>query len=268
MTVYHLKVAVYSTMYGDLMEKYSCFSGVYSTLEKALNIGKDFIRRRSQTLYESSGYCTKDGSLTFEDFIKDDMLNCNFTITELDPEYADNYMEFGSEYKCEGTPPTHRVMSFDREGTLINEDWQYLYSGSDSGYILNRRDGDGNPDAGTKFMMGDLVRSKHKLYKNDIMVIYRVPKRQEKQYFENVYFLSAINNNKLCFCIELHEAQLEKFEGTLADDHPLLMLQKFYRGEIALSEETVKALENGEILLNDKPSWRDVIKAENAITLK
>lgn len=262
MVIYHLEVEAYSTKFGDLQEKNSYESEVHSTLEKALERGKEWLEKRINYLYEHSSYCTKESSLTLQDMIKDEMIYYSFKITEMDPVYADNFEIPKYEYECKGLPPTHIVNHYNLEGELQYTFLEYLsnkYYGS--GYVITRYPND-DENVPNKFEIGDFVTIKNDtdIPESQICVVYAVPERNNpKVYFENRYYLSTITEENIFeFYLEYNESQLEKYDGQIDENSPLRLLQRYYRGEIEISEETMRKIENNEILLNIKPTFRDV----------
>jgi len=139
MLVYHLEVEAYSREYGELKEKHSNKTGVYSTLEKALEEGKEFLERRFKRIYEGSNYCTQDkDSLKLEDMLRDDEIYYLLQITEIDPEYADNYEMKNYEYECIGLQPTHKIYCYNYKAELEYTELEYQHQQSGSGHVIIR----------------------------------------------------------------------------------------------------------------------------------
>lgn len=141
MIVYHLEVEAYSTRFGELQEKNSHESGVYSTIENALGRGKEWLEERINYLYKDSSYCTKENSLTLQDMIKDEMIYYSFKITEIDPVYADNFEIPEYEYECEELQPTHIINYYNLEGKLQYTSVEYTYQNG-IGYFFEKQPND------------------------------------------------------------------------------------------------------------------------------
>lgn len=260
--VYHLEVCAYSHRYGDLIENDSYYSDVFSTLKKAVAEGKWWLDRKIQDLYQESGYCTqREDSLTIEDMIKDKAIYYYFKVTSLSPYYADNFEISSSEYKCKNLRPTHIVSFFDLKGNFKYKDLEYRSKDGGFGYVIRRYDGD-NENKPNKFNVGDFVTiiDDEDIPKNQIFVINRVPRRNDpKAYFENRYYLSTIIQGcRFEYYHEYNESKLKKYEGKVDSNSPLVLLQKFYRGEIEISKEILKKMERGEIILNTYPTFKEV----------
>ena len=134
--VYHLEVVAYNNRYGVLIDRDSYYTGVYSTLEKAVDEGLCFINKRFKDIYQQSDYCTnEEDTLTLEDMFKDDMIFYNFKITELDPMYADNFTAPKEEKDCKGLKPTHIIYYYDYDGKLKNKEIEHIDKSGKFGYI-------------------------------------------------------------------------------------------------------------------------------------
>lgn len=116
--------------------------------------------------------------------------------------------------------------------------------------------GDETSTAGQKFKKGDIVTVNKD---NRLFVIKDTPlKKNGILYEENRYFLATIENNVLNSYFEFYEYQLRKYNGTVAKDSPYKLLQDIYKNKLNISDELLKKLEFGEIILNEKTSWRDI----------
>lgn len=238
--VFHLEVQAYSTRYGDLVERDSYYSGVYSTMKRAVEEGMRFINKKFKDIYQQSDYCTKEkDSSTLEDMIKDDMIYYNFTVTRLSPYYADHFVTPGSEYKCKNLKPTHTIFNYDYKGNLKYTELQYLHNDGGLGYVITRYPND-DENKQNRFSIGDFVTViDDEIPKDQIFVIYDVPKRNDPmRYFENTYYLSTINDGcRFSFCYEFNESKLLKYDDVVDNNSPLLLLQKIYRNEINIDKE-------------------------------
>ncbi len=262
--VYHLKVQANSKRYGELIEKDSFYTEVYSNLEKAIEKGKEWLANKINHIYEESGYCTKGkDSLTLKDMFDDEEIYYCFEIVELEPEYAENFKIPDHEYECKNLNPTHIVHYYNLEGKLLYKDLEYRSNKSGFAYVITRYPND-DENKPNKFNIGDFVTVIDDTYipSEQVCVIYAIPKRNDpKRYFENTYGLSTISNGcRFEFYHEHNESRLKKYEGEIEKDSPLMLLQKFYRDEIKLSKEILEKIETNEILLNTKPTFKDIIK--------
>ena len=115
--------------------------------------------------------------------------------------------------------------------------------------------GDENLEAGEKFKIGDIVTVNND---NRLFIIKDTPlKKNGVLYEENRYFLATIENNVLNSYFEFYEYQLRKYNGTVAKDSPYKLLQELYTHKLNISDELLEKIEFGEIILNEKMSWRD-----------
>ena len=116
--------------------------------------------------------------------------------------------------------------------------------------------GDENSNAGQKFNKGDIVTVNND---NRLFVIKDTPKKKNGiLYEENRYFLATIENNVLNPYFEFYEYQLRLYNGIIARNSPYKLLQDIYTDKLNISDELLKKLEFGEIILNEKTSWRDL----------
>lgn len=119
--------------------------------------------------------------------------------------------------------------------------------------------GDELHSSGEEFAVGDFVELKDE-YKvdeeNRVFVVNKVPvKNKPNVLFENRYRLSTINNGVLEPYWELYGGQLKKYNGNISPTSPLMLLSKMYKNEITVSEDILKKMEQGEIILNESPSF-------------
>ena len=107
-----------------------------------------------------------------------------------------------------------------------------------------------------KFKKGDIVTVNND---NRLFVIKNTPlKKNGVLYEENRYFLATIENNVLNPYFEFYEYQLRLYNGIIAKDSPYKLLQDIYTDKLNISDKLLKKLEFGEIILNEKTSWRDI----------
>ena len=116
--------------------------------------------------------------------------------------------------------------------------------------------GDETSKAGEKFKKGDIVTVNND---NRLFVIKDTPKKKNGiLYEENRYFLATIENNVLNPYFEFYEYQLRKYKETIAKNSPYKLLQELYTHKLNISDELLRRIELGEIILNEKMSWRDL----------
>ncbi len=259
--VYHLEVQAYNNCYGNLIDRDSFYSGVYSTLEKALEEGKWFINKRFKDIYEQSDYCTnEEDTLTLEDMLKDDMITYHFKVTELDPVYADNFNPPKMEYMCRDLKPTHTVYYYDYKGKLKFYELNYLDKDGGWGYTTLRYEDD-DESKPNKFKVGDFVTViDEEIPSDQVFIVYGVPIRNNpKRFFDNTYYLSTINDGcKFNYYYEFNESKIKKYEGIIEDSSPLMLLKKIYTEEIEISQDVWDKIQENKILLNTYPSFRDI----------
>ena len=122
--------------------------------------------------------------------------------------------------------------------------------------------GDELVSAGLEFKIGDFVELKDE-YKEDeenrIFIVNKVPvKNKPNVLFENRYRLSTINNGILEQYWELYGGQLKKYEKEIPTTSPLMLLSKIYRNEVTVSDDTLSKMEQGEIILSEKPTFKEI----------
>lgn len=259
--VFHLEVQAYNNSFGDLVERDSYYSGVYSTIEKAIEEGKWFIDRRFKEIYQQSDYCTneKDTS-SLEDMLKDDVISYCFKITELDPTYADSFEPPKREYMCRDLKPTHTTYFYDYKGNLKYYDLEYLDKDGGWGYTTVRYEND-DESKPNKFNVGDFVTViDDEVPADQVFVVSNAPIRNDpKRFFDNTYCLSTISDGcRFSFYHDYNECQIKKYDGTIDSNSPFILLQKFYRGEIDIDDNILRKIEDGDILLNTKPTYLDI----------
>ena len=158
--IYHLIVKAHSTRYGNLIELDNNYTNVYSTLDRAVEVGTNWLRNKIKRLYEESNYCTREkDTLTIQDMLDENEIYYNFSVTEFNPRYADNFEVPDHEYECKHYAPSHIEYSYNLEGQLQYKELQYRYHNGYSGHYFTRfpRDDENKPN---KFRVGDYVKLK------------------------------------------------------------------------------------------------------------
>lgn len=259
MNVYRLEIEAYNTRFGDLRERNSFYSDVFSSLERALEEGKYNLKKIMYNIYENSEYCTKENSLTLEEMLQDECIYYRFQITEVDPFYADSFDEIYSEKECIlNHKPTHIIYNYDYKGNLQYKQIQWTLEGEHhSGQVILQYPGDDEENAGEKFKIGDFVQIEGE---DKIYIVHGVPlKENGKLLGENKYYLSAIFDNILCPFYDEYEYNLKKYEGVIKEDSPYMFVRNLYKSNKKESLELLSKLELGEIVLNENPSFRNIV---------
>lgn len=120
--------------------------------------------------------------------------------------------------------------------------------------------GDELHSSGEEFAVGDFVELKDE-YKvdeeNRVFVVNKVPvKNKPNVLFENRYRLSTIENNILKPYYEYFGGQLRVYKGKIPQ--PLNLISKIYKKEIVVSEDVLTEMERGEIILSDRPTFKEI----------
>lgn len=200
-----------------------------------------------------------------------------------DLEYADNfdkYLSKAEDYLKEGISPTHFTYKLDYKGNVISKCIEFRKRQRNmSNYIMMYAD-DLKKDSGTYFKIGDIVTLKEKQgddeyysgmanlrYEKDKLLIVRwLPERIDNSpYFKNTYAVISNYDDGL-FTYGVRESEIQKYEGSIADDSPIAFLQKIIKNEIAVSKETWTNLKVGKVLLDDKGSYKNLTEFKEGDT--
>lgn len=258
------------------------YEGVYATKEKAIEVGKEMLEKLMREHYEEM----------FEEDKKDKIPNLthkvlfnlqaiyDFSITEYDPEYYDSFDDISKLPIVENLDahytfladlePVKIIHSYDDLGKecYISAIYLFNYKGKrkEKKVMMNYEDYI-NPNAGTKFQKGDIVRINRKNshwnyhFDDKLHIVTDVPQRKANQkFFKNNYGV-IVNHNEFdegCHVDIFDEDELEIYDGKLPKDSPILFLSKFVKGEIKLSDVLWTDLECGNITLNENKSFRDI----------
>ena len=286
--IYHLQVECYP---GRQRPSGSVWSEIFHTHNEALKSGEAYLRSRIQKMYRQSDYYDSQAEEECKiDFIKDGSLNIRFLIYEVDLDILDNYKAPGNKEHHKNKPPhieyEYHYCYCEGEGWksyLAQQNWAYSYDNYQSfGSYLNRRDGDDLPGVGKKFAMGDFVKLKrpfvyisddNRFSDDQVFVIVGTPCFDEDGLLkENTYKIDTIGKyGNYVWDIDfhypfqgIHEEEIEMAES---DDIPkenyeaFIFLQCLFRNQLGNEETTsriVRKLENHEIHLTSKLSWRDI----------
>ena len=241
MVIYHLQGYVHSNRYGELCEKHCCFSDVFSTLDLAVNAGKEKMGRLIDRLMEKSATSTTEREL----FIAE-QLQYSFPVFEFDPlrreqrqqrtDAANITLETSVEF-------SHQIdWEFDHLGHLLDRiEWSVAGQS-----ILP---GDYVENAGTLFKLGDFVIIKESALRNldtpgEIFVVGAAPgrrfDRQNPLCWENLYAVCHLDDGDTYSGghDHVHESRLELYRGELPADSFLHVLAEIFRDERKLSQES------------------------------
>lgn len=261
----------------------SHFENVYSTKELALKNGIIQLERLFRTHYEELFDYDYNNKSKAPSISRKELFNLqgiyDFTITEYDPKYVDSLENIENllavtEYDlhnnfCAKLEPAKIQYSYDYNGRpeYITAIYIFNFNGKITKSKVTMSYADYiNPKAGTKFKIGDIVKIKKGMHCNydfcdKLHVVVDTPHKLENQrFFDNTYrvIVNHSSYNEGCHVEVLHENELEKFEGTLPYDSPILFLSKLKKGEIKLENVSWSDIECGHIALNENKSFRDV----------
>lgn len=273
MKIYLLQVECYF----DEKEHYE---NVYSTKEKAIKEGKEWLEKIFKKQYKSFFEDDEKNNipeLTHEQLFKLKAIY-NFNVTEYDPKIVDEsdileklpvvkQCDIYDTYTAE-INPLKIIHSYDYDGTeiYISANYVFNYKGQrkERKITMNYEDYI-NKMAGTKFKIGDIVKIKNKdnnyVFKDKLHIITEIPHKKENQrFFKNTYDV-IVNHNSYdegCHIDVFNENELELYTGKLPEDSPLIFLSKYFKGEIKLKNIKWTDIECGNITLNENKSFRDI----------
>ena len=125
--IYLLKVSANSKRFGKLIERNSHYSEVYSSLDKAVEDGKEWMKERLKVLNVK---LEKDESVK-ENFNNEE-LEYSFTVTELDLDYIEKFNNLEDEEKDKYIEPTHKIYNYNINGNLLNIELEYRYANGEN----------------------------------------------------------------------------------------------------------------------------------------
>lgn len=280
MKIYLLQVKWY-------FDKEEHYENVYSTKEKAIKEGKNWLEKTLKKQYKNLFEDDEKNNipeLTHEQLFKLKTIY-DFNITEYEPEIVDKYdvpeklpiVEYLDIYDSYAAKiePSKIIHSYDYDGNEIYISGQYVFNYK--GQIKERNimmyyEDYNNPIAGTKFKIGDIVKIKNcendYNFKDKLHVITGVPhKRKNQKFFRNIYDV-IVNHNSYdegCHVDTFNENELELYTVKLPKDSPLIFLSKYFKGEIKLRNIKWSDIECGNITLNENKSFRDIKEITNQI---
>lgn len=125
--IYLLKVSANSKRFGKLIERNSHYSEVYSSLDKAVEDGKEWMKERLKVLNVK---LEKDESVK-ENFNNEE-LDYSFTVTEVDLDYIEKFNDLEDEEKDKYIEPTHKIYNYNINGDLLNIELEYRYANGEN----------------------------------------------------------------------------------------------------------------------------------------
>lgn len=245
------------------------YENVYLNKKRAIKEGKEWLKKLRNQYKDMF-----DDNNGIEEF--------DFEITEFDPEENEESYDIKNipvvkdydiyDLYCAELNPLKIIHSYNFNGKEIYISGVYIfkYKGKRKERTITMKYKDYiNPNAGTKFKIGDIVRIKkyqdsHNNYafKDKLHVIKDVPHKKENQeFFSNTYKV-VVNHNSYdegCHVDIFNENELELYTGKLSDDSPILFLSDFLKEKMKIKNISWNDLECGKIVLNENKSFRDVI---------
>ncbi len=125
--IYLLKVSANSNKYGELIERNSFYSEVYSSLDKAVKEGKAWMKERLKFLNLKT-----ENDLSFGENAENEELEYSFTVTELDLDYIEKFNNLEDEEKDKYIEPTHKIYNYNINGNLLNIELEYRYANGEN----------------------------------------------------------------------------------------------------------------------------------------
>ena len=123
--IYLLKVSANSKRFGELIERDSFYSEVFSSLDKAVEEGKLWLKKRLKFLNSQI-----NNDLIYDKPQKNKDFEYSFTVTELDLNYIDKFNALKDYDKENYIEPTHKIYNYNMNGMLLNIDLEYrCYNG-------------------------------------------------------------------------------------------------------------------------------------------
>ena len=159
------------------------------------------------------------------------------------------------------TDPYQVVWYFDRHGNFIDR-----YYWLDECFVYRYLPGDDDPKAGTKFKTGDyVIYTEDKSKKGEVYVVSSTPYPVRFMRWTNRYDLWGVKNGEFIPFVDsgpgfgVHETDLKLYKGKISEDNPLHFLRLIAIDEIKLTDKEWDDLYKGKIVLNEKPSWQEII---------
>lgn len=260
------------------------YENVYCTRARAIKEGKIWVDKLLRKQYKDwfeENEINKIPELTTEQLFKLKAVY-DFSVTEFDPEeyekshdiknvpVIENYDIYDSY--CADLTPVKVIHSYDFNGNEIYIAGVYVfnYKGTrKERKVMMKYEDYINPQAGTKFKKGDIVKIKENYdshfgdyhFYDKLHVITEIPhKKKGQKFFTNSYDV-IVNHNSFdegCHVDVFNEKELELYTGKLPEDSPLIFLSKYFKGEIELKNVSWMDIECGKVILNENKSFRDI----------
>ena len=125
--IYLLKVSVNSKRFGELIEKNSYYSEVYSSLDKAVEEGKAWMKERLKFLV-----LEVENDVSLDENAENEKLEYSFTVTELDLDYINKFNNLEDYEKDKYIEPTHKIYNYNINGNLLNIELEYRYANGEN----------------------------------------------------------------------------------------------------------------------------------------
>lgn len=280
MKIYLLQVECY-------FDEEEHYENVYSTKEKAIKEGKEWLEKIFRKQYKS--FFDEDEKndipeLTHEQLFKLKAIY-DFNVTEYDPKIVDKIdilekLPIIEQFDTYSTKikPLKIIHNYDYNGNeiYISGNYVFNYKGQrEEKKIVMCYEDYINKQAGTKFKIGDIVKIKNcdrnYDFKDKLHVITGVPhKEKEQKFFKNTYNV-IVNHNSYdegCHVDVFYENELELYTEKLPEDSPLIFLSKCFKGEIKLENIKWTDIECGNITLNENKSFRDIEEIMNQMNIE
>lgn len=232
--IYYLEVEMYTTQFEELQERNSHYSNLYSTLRDSKIAGTKWLEGKIE-YYKNKYEKLKD--LSIEQMIKNKEIEYSFIIRKIvNFEYATSFRVPKNDYECRKLQPAYTEYHCNYKGE--EQYWLLEYKNimTEKGYEFIRYLGDQLNSAGLEFKVGDFVVLKEAPV-GTIFVVKEVPeKHNPKKFFVNEYRLSTfedgiLKEHKYC------GGQLQKYEGEINENSPLIELSKKYKEKIKLQDQ-------------------------------
>ena len=125
--IYLLKVSANSKRFGELIERDSSYSEVYSSLDKAVEEGKSWLKERLKFLNSQI-----NNDLIYDKLQKNKGFEYSFSVTELDLDYIEKFNDLKDYDKDNYIEPTHKIYNYNMNGMLLNIDLEYRCSNGEN----------------------------------------------------------------------------------------------------------------------------------------
>lgn len=227
MIIHFLEVEMYTTQFEKLQERNSHYSNIYTSFNKAKEIGVKWLESKFEQLKSEYKYLENS---TLDELVKDNEIEYIFKITKIeDLKYVETFKLPEYEYECRNLKPTHVVYRLKYNGEEIYHTLEFRKRLHDSGYVFMRYPGDELHSAGSEFKVGDFVVLKE-APTGTIFVVNEVPNKYDtNKFFVNEYRLSTFENGILKTEYKFCGGQLQRYEGEV--EKQLIELSKKYKNK-------------------------------------